>query len=44
MHPERIASNADVFDFELSDDQMARINSLDRGQRTGSSPDNVELA
>lgn len=44
VHPERIASNADVFDFELSDDQMARINSLDRGQRTGSSPDNVELA
>jgi 2,5-diketo-D-gluconate reductase A len=37
--PERIVQNADIFDFELSDDDMAAINSLDRGERTGTHPD-----
>lgn len=31
--PERIAHNFDVFDFELSDDEMARISGLERGER-----------
>jgi 2,5-diketo-D-gluconate reductase B len=31
--PERIRSNADVFGFELSDEQMQRIAGLERGQR-----------
>lgn len=31
--PERIRSNADVFGFELTDDEMARIRGLDRGHR-----------
>jgi 2,5-diketo-D-gluconate reductase B len=31
--PERIRSNFDVFGFELSDDEMARIDGLDRGHR-----------
>jgi len=31
--PERIRSNAEVFDFELTDDEMARIRGLDRGHR-----------
>ncbi|WIY83293.1 aldo/keto reductase [Propionimicrobium sp. PCR01-08-3] len=44
VHPERIAANADVFDFELTEAQMGLINALDRGQRTGSHPDKVELA
>jgi 2,5-diketo-D-gluconate reductase A len=37
--PERIAQNFDVFGFELSDDDMAAIEALDRGHRTGPDPD-----
>jgi 2,5-diketo-D-gluconate reductase A len=37
--PERIASNLDVFDFELSDDEMAQITALDAGGRLGPDPD-----
>jgi 2,5-diketo-D-gluconate reductase A len=40
MTPERIAQNIDVFDFELSHDEMERIQALDRGERTGPDPDN----
>jgi diketogulonate reductase-like aldo/keto reductase len=37
--PERIAANIDVFDFELTDDDIAAIETLDRGERTGFHPD-----
>jgi 2,5-diketo-D-gluconate reductase A len=37
--PERIVENLDVFDFELSDEQMAAIESLDAGTRIGPDPD-----
>lgn len=37
-HAERIASNFDVLDFELSADEMAAIDALDRGDRTGPDP------
>jgi diketogulonate reductase-like aldo/keto reductase len=37
--PERIRSNIDVFDFELTADQMDAITPLDRGERTGPDPD-----
>jgi 2,5-diketo-D-gluconate reductase A len=37
--PARIASNAELFDFELSDDEMARIAALDAGERLGPDPD-----
>ncbi|KAF8073341.1 Aldo/keto reductase [Lyophyllum atratum] len=30
-NPERVKSNADIFDFELSDAAMAKLNALDRG-------------
>jgi diketogulonate reductase-like aldo/keto reductase len=29
--PERVVSNANVYDFELSPEQMARIDALDQG-------------
>jgi 2,5-diketo-D-gluconate reductase A len=38
VHPRRIASNFDVFDFEPSANHMASISSLDDGTRLGSNP------
>lgn len=36
--PERIRENFELFDFELSEDDMAAIARLDRGERTGPDP------
>jgi len=41
--PERIAANADVFDFELSQEDMKNIDSLNLNQRTGADPDNFNF-
>lgn len=38
IKPERQAQNLDVFDFELTDDDMAAIATLDVGLRTGPDP------
>ncbi len=35
----RMAENIDIFDFELTRDQMASIEAVDRGHRTGPHPD-----
>ncbi|WP_019413214.1 aldo/keto reductase [Paenisporosarcina sp. TG20] len=40
--PERIVSNADVFNFELSFEDMKNIDSLNLNERTGADPDNFE--
>lgn len=37
--PERIIENFDVFDFNLTADQMAAIEALDAGERIGPDPD-----
>ncbi len=41
--PIRIAENIDVFDFELSADEMAAIDDLDTGRRGGPEPDAITL-
>ncbi len=38
-HRGRMAENLDIFDFELTADEMAAINSLNTYNRTGESPD-----
>ena len=40
---ERIIGNADIFDFELSVEDVAYLDSLDRGQRFGPDPDNFDF-
>ncbi|WCN36167.1 aldo/keto reductase [Aneurinibacillus uraniidurans] len=38
--PSRIAENADVFDFELKADDMAKLDALNENRRFGPDPDN----
>lgn len=39
----RIVSNADIYDFELTAEEIALIDSLDRGQRVGPDPYNFSF-
>ncbi|MER7248702.1 aldo/keto reductase [Kribbella sp. NPDC000426] len=41
--PERIAENLDVFDFELTADELAAIDALDTAERGGPEPETMTL-
>jgi diketogulonate reductase-like aldo/keto reductase len=41
--PARIAENIDVFDFELTADEVTAINGLDTGQRGGPEPEAITM-
>ncbi|MBN2174644.1 MAG: aldo/keto reductase [Bacteroidales bacterium] len=41
VKPERITSNAGIFDFELDENEMALISQLDKNRRLGPHPDEV---
>ncbi len=43
VHSDRISENIDVFDFELSLDDIALIDSLKTGKRGGANPDDYEV-
>ena len=44
VHRERIEENSKVFDFELSDEDMQRIDALDTNTRIGPHPDEMSKA
>ncbi|MFC9455468.1 aldo/keto reductase [Streptomyces sp. NPDC056983] len=43
IRPERIAENFDVFDFDLTADELSAINALDTGVRSGPQPAAITL-
>ncbi|WP_198299864.1 aldo/keto reductase [Tumebacillus avium] len=43
IRPERIQSNADLFDFTLTDEEITTINTLDQHKRVGPDPDNFNF-
>jgi 2,5-diketo-D-gluconate reductase A len=43
MSPARMRENFEIFDFELSDEEMAAINSLNRDERVGPNPDTFAM-
>lgn len=43
-NPDRIRQNIDVFDFELNDEDMSQIDSLDRQERQGPNPSTMNVS
>ena len=43
VNPARIIENSLVFDFSISKEDVVRIDSLDRRERTGPDPDNFNF-
>lgn len=43
VHQNRIIANADLYDFELGDDDMAQIFSMNKDHRFGADPDNFHF-
>jgi diketogulonate reductase-like aldo/keto reductase len=43
VHQERIISNSQIFDFELSEEDMKKVQSMDMGLRVGPDPDNFDF-
>ena len=41
--PQRIKENFDIFDFQLSQEDIEAINQLNKNLRTGSDPDNFDF-
>jgi diketogulonate reductase-like aldo/keto reductase len=41
---QRIAENIDVFDFDLTTEELAAIDALDTGRRGGPEPESITLA
>ncbi len=42
-HPDRIRENAELYDFELSAEEMKRIDGLNDGTRFGADPDHISF-
>jgi len=42
-NPDRLAANARLFDFELPQEDMRRLDALDEGRRVGQDPDRVDF-
>lgn len=43
VHDERISQNIDVFDFELTDQDLSELDTLDNGNRVGVHPDDMNI-
>lgn len=43
VHKERIEANRDLFDFELTEEECARLDALNRNERTGIPPEGVDF-
>lgn len=43
VKPERIADNANIFDFQLTTDEIDQLSALNKNERTGPDPDNFNF-